>query len=103
MAYYLVKARPLASLTSLKEELDSGDILRMRPFGIALDDSLKNARQADAGWVTWEEEDYCSPPLSMERSAVLDRYFDQISTVKVEKGEGWKQIETLPSLWSADA
>lgn len=102
MSYYLVKAKPFTTLTILKEELDRGDILRMRPFGAALDYSLKNARQAEEDWVTWEEEDYCSPPLSMERSAVLDRYFDQISVIKLEKGEGWKQIESLPSLWPAD-
>jgi hypothetical protein len=99
MPYYLVKAKPLASLTALKEELDSGGILRMKPFGTALDYSLKNARQAADQWVTWEEEDYCSPPLSMERSAVLDRYFDSLSVTKVEKGDGWKQIESLPGVW----
>lgn len=99
MAYYLVRAKPCGTLTLLKEELDRGDILRMRPFGTALDYSLKNARQAEAGWVTWEEEDYCRPPLSMERSAVLDRYFDQISVIKIEKGEGWEQLVNLPRLW----
>jgi hypothetical protein len=26
----------------------------------------------------WSEEDYCSPPLAMEREAVLDRYFTDI-------------------------
>jgi hypothetical protein len=99
MSYYLVKAKPLTTLNILKDELDRGDILRMKPFGTALDYSLKNARKAEGEWVTWEEEDYCTPPLSMERSAVLDRYFGELSVIKVEKGDGWKQIQSLPGLW----
>lgn len=68
MAYYLVKAKPQTDLHSLKHELDRGDIAEMRPFGTALDHSLKNARLAPGGWATWEEEDHCRPPLAiMER------------------------------------
>jgi hypothetical protein len=37
MAFYLVRARPKKEhLKSLKEELDSGKISRMQPFGQAL-------------------------------------------------------------------
>jgi len=79
-------------LHSLKHELDRGDIAEMRPFGTALDHSLKNARLAPGGWVTWEEEDYCRPPLAMERQAVLDRYFVDLDVTKIERGEGWKRL-----------
>jgi hypothetical protein len=100
MAYYLVKARPLNDLAALKAELESGDVERLRPFGRALDYSLRHARQAGEGWITWEEEDYCTPPLAMERRAVLDRYFGDLSTARVEPGQGWRQIDALPDLWT---
>lgn len=45
MAFYLVKARPrMDLLESLREELSSGAISRMRPFGKSLQYSLENAR-----------------------------------------------------------
>jgi len=99
MSYYLVTAKPLNDLQPLKLELDRGEIKVMRPFGPALDHSLNNARRAEGGWVTWEEEDYCSPPLAQERAAVLDRYFVELSVVKVTRDEGWKQIDHLSKLW----
>jgi hypothetical protein len=48
----------------------------------------------------WIEEDYCSPPLAMERESVLDQYFNdiEVSRVKSEE-EGWNMIGEKPSLW----
>jgi hypothetical protein len=43
----------------------------------------------------WVEEDYCSPPLAMERESVLDRYFDDITVDQ----EGWNKIQDKPLLW----
>jgi hypothetical protein len=100
MAYYLVKARvDQAQLDSLKARLDSAEISKMRPFGQALDYSLKNARVDGEGWTVWEEEDYCHPPLAMERAAVLDHYFTNLSVEKVAQGSGWQRIEHLDRLW----
>ena len=99
MAYYLVRAKAQNNLQPLRVELDQGEIGQMRPFGTALDFSLRNARLDAEGWAVWEEEDYCHPPLAMERAAVLDRYFHDLSVLRVELGEGWKQIDHLPSLW----
>jgi len=100
MAHYLVKAKAKeAQLDELKARLESNEIRQMRPFGTALDESLKNARVDPAGWTVWEEEDYCRPPLAMERAAVLDSYFTDLSVEPVAKGEGWAQIEHLPALW----
>jgi len=100
MAYYLVKAKGhQALLTELRSRLDSGEIKQMRPFGLALQHSLDNARIEQPGWAIWEEEDYCRPPLAQERAAVLDTYFTDLSVDKVESGDGWKRIETLPKLW----
>lgn len=100
MAYYLVKAKPVEELLSeLRQRLDSGEIGVMRPFGTALQYSLDNARLKESGVAIWEEEDYCSPPLAQERAAILDTYFRELNTERVEKGKGWQQIESLPGLW----
>ena len=100
MAYYLVKAKFHKDLhAELRSRLDSGEIKQMRPFGKALQYSLENARLDPQGWAIWEEEDYCSPPLAQERAAVLDTYFTDLEVERVQKGEGWKQIESLPDFW----
>lgn len=100
MAYYLVHARPKwEKLSELRSRLDSGEISKMRPFGRALDFSLRNARRESQDIAVWEEEDYCRPPLAQERAAVLDHYFTDLNVVPVKPGDGWKQIESLPGLW----
>ncbi|RMG88918.1 MAG: hypothetical protein D6712_02645 [Chloroflexi bacterium] len=99
MAYYLVRAKPNGDLATLRRRLDSGEIQAMRPFGTALDYSLRNARLAADGYAVWEEEDYCTPPLNAERNAVLDTYFTDLSVEPVQAGDGWAKIEALPPLW----
>jgi hypothetical protein len=66
--------------------------------------ALENARyDPDTAEATWEEEDHCSPPLAMERAAVLNDYFDAVTLVVEDgpPGHGWERIEHLPSLWDA--
>jgi len=102
MSYYLVKAQVHENLlTELRSRLDSGEIYKMRPFGLALHHGLENARLDPQGdhLLIWEEEDYCVPPLAQERAAVLDTYFTGLNVETVEQGEGWKQIESLKRLW----
>ncbi len=104
LAYYLVKAKFKNDLrpdlrTELRARLDNGEIQQMRPFGLALQYSLDHARQDSHGWVTWEEEDYCHPPLAQERAAVLDTYFTDLQVEVVSQGSGWKQVESLPGFW----
>jgi hypothetical protein len=100
MAYYLVKAKFHTDLLAeLRSRLDSGEIRQMRPFGRALQYSLENARLDPQGWAIWEEEDYCSPPLAQERAAVLDTYFTDLNVERVQEGQGWEQIESLPKFW----
>lgn len=103
MTFWLVKAKPITEkLVQLRERLDSGEVSRMRPFGRALDRGLRDARVQPEGYATWEEEDYCTPPLAQERRAVLDTYFSNLTVDDVgESGRGWKQIEDLPSLWKS--
>ena len=62
-------------------------------------DALRGARSGSAETAVWEEEDYCSPPLAMERAAILDRYFDRIEVEPVARGEGWRRIDGLPRLF----
>jgi len=103
MAYRFVRARPLRErLIELRERLESGDIEQMEPFGQAMTTALQNARLDPAtGEAIWIEEDYCSPPLAMERVEVLDEYFEDITIVdeNVDEADGWKRIEDLPVLW----
>jgi hypothetical protein len=101
MAYYLVRAKAKIELADLLARLKSGEIGQMRPFGTALDYALRNARRQADGWIVWEEEDYCRPPLAMERAAVLDTYFTDLSVEQVEEGDGWQRIEALPGLWAS--
>lgn len=101
MAYYLVKAQLKTELAAqLRARLDSGEIRAMRPFGIALHAGLDGAR-LEGEWVVWEEEDYCRPPLAMERAAVLDTYFTALSVEAVEREAGWTRIQNLPRLWAS--
>ena len=103
MAHYLVRAKALRhKLPDLKKRLESGEIVSMKPFGTALDESLKGARVRADDWWVWEEQDYCVPPLAMERAAVLDDYFEGLTVEQVEKGKGWKMVEHLPPAWSKD-
>src|SRR5215207_2418540 len=102
MAYYLVRARLREELSDeLRAQLDRGAFRELRPFGRAVTAGLESARRDPAsGDVLWEEEDYCSPPLAMERAAVLDRYFEDIRVEPMAQGAAWERIRDLPPLWS---
>lgn len=101
MAHYLVTARAISDrLPELRARLDAGEIAPLRPFGAALDAALKGARRRPDGMVVWEEEDYCQPPLAMERAAVLDHHFADLAVESVIRGQGWQRIDHLPSLWN---
>jgi len=103
MANRFVRARPLTDrLPELRERLDSGELAEMEPFGRAMTTALDDARFDPAsGEAVWVEEDYCSPPLAMERAEVLDDYFEEIAIVAedVDESAGWERIEDLPGLW----
>ncbi|MCS7236113.1 MAG: hypothetical protein RMM30_09085 [Armatimonadota bacterium] len=103
MAYYLVRAKPRRErMSDLQRRLAAGEFLPMRPFGKALSIALEGARlDPVTGEAVWEEEDYCTPPLAMEREAVLDQYFLDLRVQPVRRGEGWAQVAHLPSLWGA--
>ena len=100
MALYIIRAKPKVELMAgLKEEINSGKISKLRPFGEELQHGLENAR-IYAGYAYWVEEDYCSPPLAMERKSVLDRYFEDITVEQIDsEKEGWNRINDRPMLW----
>lgn len=103
MAKRFVRARPNnPRLAELRERLDSGEIEAMEPFGRAMTRALEMARfDPETGEAVWIEEDYCSPPLAMERAEVLDDYFEEITIVEedVNEAAGWQQVDDLPGLW----
>jgi len=103
MAYRFVRAKPKRDrLSELRERLDSGEIAEMEPFGRAMTTALDDARfDPETGAAVWIEEDYCTPPLAMEREAVLDDYFESLTVVEesVDEDAGWNRIEQFPSLW----
>jgi hypothetical protein len=100
MALYIVRAKLKENLMAgLRKEINSGNISKLRPFGEELQHGLENAR-IYAGYAYWVEEDYCSPPLAMERKSVLDHYFDDITVERIEsEKEGWNRIKDRPMLW----
>lgn len=99
MAYYLVRAKPKEEkMEELKNALAENAFLEMRPFGKSVTKGLLGMRIENDESVIWEEEDYCLPTLAMERAAVLDTYFDDITVEHIEEGEGWTRIQNLPKM-----
>jgi hypothetical protein len=100
VAYYLVRAQAKEELLpEIEQQLQTDALRSLEPFGEALTKGLAGARRQPDGTVVWEEEDYCAPPLAMERAAVLDNYFTDIRVERVQEGEGWSKIEQLPKLF----
>ncbi|MCO8267144.1 hypothetical protein NKF06_11215 [Haloferax sp. AB510] len=103
MAKRFVQARPKRDrLSDLRTRLESGEIEALEPFGRAMAKALENARfDSTSGEAVWVEEDYCSPPLAMERVEVLDDYFTDITVVEedIDEAAGWRRIDDLPGLW----
>ena len=101
MTLYIVRAKPKNDLSGLRKELELGNILKLRPFGQTLHYGLQNARfDTSNDYAMWVEEDYCSPPLAMEKESVLDKYFDYITVDQVRsEDEGWNKIDDKPLLW----
>jgi len=103
MAYYLVRARLKPGVyEELREKVAQRAFITLRPFGLAISESLEGARlDPETGEAVWEEEDYCHPPLAMERAAVLDTFFDDLQVEHVTQGEGWDLIDRLCSFWES--
>ena len=46
----------------------------------------------------WVEEDYCPPPLAMEKDIFLNKYSDDITVDRVSSETKWKRIDDIPLL-----
>ncbi len=102
MAHYLVFAKPdMKSIKELYEKIMRNEISGIKPFGKAMNHSLRLARIIDENTVAWEEEDYCNPPLAQERAYVLDKYFEILKIEKVKEREGWNRIASKFPFWFA--
>ena len=101
MAHYLVTAKvKLGSAAELRRRLAKQEFLNIQTFGKSLTRALDGIlHDPTTDEVLWEAENHCSPPLAMERAAVLDKYFDAIPVEVLPKGRGWARISELPSLW----
>lgn len=101
MTYYEVRAKPKENIYELRYDMDHGMIHTLIPFGKSLQYGLENAKLENDDNAVWIEEDHCSPPLAMEREAVLDRYFSDIKIQAIEsEEEGWNRIKDKKSLWN---
>ena len=98
-----MKAKVKNHTLELRQEMDSSKIKKLVPYGNSLHYNLENAKRDDKEGVyaLRIEEDYCSPPLAMERESVLDRYFYDfmVEIVESEKA-GWAKIKDKPSIWA---
>ncbi|GAA5052321.1 hypothetical protein ACFFQF_24220 [Haladaptatus pallidirubidus] len=101
MAYYLIRAPPDAGLPPEQHnQLSDGELEPPRLSGPALTVALRGTRfDAETGNAVWEKENYCRPLLAQEHNAVLDN-FDAIRVKQISRGDGWKEIKVLPSLWA---
>jgi hypothetical protein len=92
--FYSVKARYIPSaLTEFHRKLTDGTILRQRPEGREIVESMRRARLTEDGVVRWSEVCYCSTPLEHERRTVYDHYFTEIETEVVD---GYIQFDGQP-------
>ena len=64
--------------------LTDGSIAAQRPDGEEIVESMHRARVAPDGTVRWTETCYCPTPLAHERETVLDRYFTDIATKRID-------------------
>ena len=75
--------------------LRDGTIARQRPDGEEIVASMERAVVTNAGVVEWSEVCYCPTPLEHERATVYDRFFDDMTTERVE---GYPPREGRPFL-----
>lgn len=83
---YAVTARLIpARAAEFHARLTDGSIAAQRPDGPEIVESMQRARAAPDGTARWTETCYCPTPLAHERATVLDRYFTDITTKRIDK------------------
>jgi len=82
---YAVSARLIPDRAAeFYTRLTDGSIAAQRPDGEEIVESMQRARVAPDGTVRWTETCYCPTPLQHERATVLDRYFTDIATKRID-------------------
>ena len=71
----------------------------LRPFGEAITLGLSGARVEPDGEGGLGGRGLLLAAAAMERAAVLDLYFTDLSVERADRGHGCRRIDALPSLW----
>ena len=87
---YAVSARLVPDRAAeFHSRLTDGSIAAQQPDGAEIVAAMRRARIAPDGTVRWTETCYCPTPLAHERETVLDRYFSEIATTRIDKPESY--------------
>jgi hypothetical protein len=65
--------------------LIDGSIAAQRPDGPEIVAAMRRARVTPDGSVQWTETCFCPTPLQHERETVLDHYFTDIQTRRIDR------------------
>lgn len=84
--YYTVRARLReGTAAEFRRLLRDGTIARQAPDGQEIVESMQRAVVTTGGVVEWSQVCYCPTPLQHERATVYDRFFDDMTTERVEE------------------
>ena len=84
--YYTVRARLReGTAAEFRRLLRDGTIARQAPDGQEIVESMQRAVVTTGGVVEWSQICYCPTPLQHERATVYDRFFDDMTTERVEE------------------
>lgn len=82
--YYRVRARFREHTAGAFRQALRDTIPKQQPDGEEIADSMRRAVVTADGTIEWSEVCYCPTPLEHERSTVLDRFFDDLTTETIE-------------------
>ena len=82
--HYRVRARFREHTAGAFRQALRDTIPQQKPDGEEIADSMRRAVVTEDGTIEWSEVCYCPTPLQHERSTVLDRYFDDLTTETLE-------------------
>ena len=82
--HYRVRARFREHTAGAFRQALRDTIPKQQPDGEEIVDSMRRAVVTSDGTIEWSEVCYCPTPLQHERSTVLDRYFEDLTTETVD-------------------
>lgn len=99
MTHYVIWARPQKNLNDLRMRLTSAD--SGRTIDQDFRDSLLNARFDPDGWVAFETDVHLNTAFTQER-ALLEKYFTDFTTEKIDDTTLQRGLGYLPPLWHTE-